>query len=297
LQSLAIQSPNEEGYYLEKGLTKQGTHVWIGNNSALRTKLIASFHSSPAGGHSGINSTYHKVKHLFQWKGLKQDVENFVKQCVICQHDKHEHSHPGGLLQPLPIPAEAWQDVSMDFIEGLPMSGGCNVILVVVDRFTKFAHFIPLRHPFTAHQVAVVLLDTVVKLHGVPKTMSSDRDEIFISNVWQSLFTLLGSKLLHSTTYHPQTDGQTERVNQCLEMYLRCAVQQSPIQWKRWLSLAELWYNSSYHAAISCSPFMALYGYEPNLGVAAVMPESSSSDATVLDLIKDRAAHASMLKE
>jgi hypothetical protein len=185
----------------------------------------------------------------------------------------------------------------MDFVEGLTLSGGCNVILVVVDRFTKYAHFLPLKHPFTAHQVVVLLLDSVVKLHGIPKTMLSDRDRIFLSNVWKSLFSLLGSKLLHSTTYHPQTDGQTERVNQCLEMYLRCAVQQSPVQWKKSLSLAELWYNSSHHFALVCSPFKALYGYEPNLGVVAVHPDDGATENYVLEFIEDRAAHAAMLKE
>lgn len=232
LQSLAIKSPDERGFYLEQGVIKKDNHIWVANNSALRTKVILALHSSPIGGHSGIHSTYHKVKHLFHWKGLKQQVEDFVKQCVVCQQAKHEHCHPPGLLQPLPIPEGAWQDISLDFIEGLPISEGSNIILVIVDRFTKYAHYLPLKHPFTAHQVAKLLLDSVVKLHGIPHTMVSDRDRIFLSHIWQELFTALGTKLLHSTAYHPQTDGQTERVNQCLEMYLRCAVQQSPSKWK-----------------------------------------------------------------
>jgi hypothetical protein len=222
LQALAIKSPDEQGYSLDNGLIKLNNQVWLAKNTALRTKVIAALHSSPIGGHSGVNATYYKVKKLFFWKGLKQDVEQFVKQCEVCQHSKHEHNHPLGLLQPLPIPEGAWQDISLHFIEGLPTSGTCNVILVVVDRFTKFAHFIPLKHPFIAHQVAKVLLDFVVKLHGVPKSMVSDRDRIFMSVVWQDLFSSLGTKLLHSTTYHPQTNGQPERVNQCLEMFLRC---------------------------------------------------------------------------
>ena len=216
LQSLSITSPDDKGYSLDNGIIKHKNHIWLGQNSALRTKVIASLHASPIGGHSGIQSTYYKVKNLFHWKGLKQDVEDFVKQCAVCQQAKHEHIHPAGLLQPLPIPDGAWQDISLDFIEGLPVSGGCNVILVVVDRFTKYAHFLPLKHPFTASQVAKLLLDSVVKLHGIPKTMVSDRDRVFLSSVWQDLFTQLGTKLLHSTAYHPQTDGQTERVNQCL---------------------------------------------------------------------------------
>lgn len=233
LQSLAIKSPDERGFYLEQGVIKKDNHIWVANNSALRTKVILALHSSPIGGHSGIHSTYHKVKHLFHWKGLKQQVEDFVKQCVVCQQAKHEHCHPPGLLQPLPIPEGAWQDISLDFIEGLPISEGSNIILVIVDRFTKYAHYLPLKHPFTAHQVAKLLLDSVVKLHGIPHTMVSDRDRIFLSHIWQELFTALGTKLLHSTAYHLQTDGQTERVNQCLEMYLRCAVQQSPSKWKK----------------------------------------------------------------
>jgi len=183
--------------------------------------VIASLHSSPIGGHSGIQSTYYKIKSLFHWKGLRKAVDDLVKQCVVCQQAKHELTPPAGLLQPLPIPVVAWQDISLDFVEGLPLSGQCNVILV-------YAHFIPLKHSFTAHQVAISLLDTVIKLHGIPSSIVSDRDRIFLSTVWQQIFTKLGTKLLHSTAYHPQIDGQTERINQCLEMYLRCAIHQTP---------------------------------------------------------------------
>lgn len=297
LQSLAIKSPDERGFYLEQGVIKKDNHIWVANNSALRTKVILALHSSPIGGHSGIHSTYHKVKHLFHWKGLKQQVEDFVKQCVVCQQAKHEHCHPPGLLQPLPIPEGAWQDISLDFIEGLPISEGSNIILVIVDRFTKYAHYLPLKHPFTAHQVAKLLLDSVVKLHGIPHTMVSDRDRIFLSHIWQELFTALGTKLLHSTAYHPQTDGQTERVNQCLEMYLRCAVQQSPSKWKKWLPMAELWYNSSFHTTLGCSPFKALYGYEPSLGLVPPPSELPPTDPIVTEMLQDRAEHITMLKE
>jgi len=148
-----------------------------------------------------------------------------------------------------------WQDIFLDYVEGLPKSDGFSVILVVVDRLTKYAHFFPLKHPFSALSVAQVIYDGVVKLHGLPKTMVSDRDKIFTSIVWTKLFKLVGVQLLFSTAYHPQTDGQTERVNQCFEMYLRCAVSDAPKKWHAWLAQAEFWYNTNFHTAIGCSPF------------------------------------------
>ena len=280
LQKLAISSPDENGYSLEKGLIKHQGQVWIGNNSALQTKLIAVCHSSAIGGHSGVAATYYKLKKHFAWKGMKHQVEDFVKQCAICQQSKHVHHHPLGLLQPLPIPDGIWQDLSMDFIEGLPKSEGFSVILVVVDRFTKYAHFIPIRHPYTASSIAQSFMDNVVKLHGLPKTIVSDRDTVFLSHFWTTLFKLYKVDLHFSTTYHPQSDGQTERVNQCVEMYLRCAVQDSPSTWKSWLSLAELWYNSSLHSALGCSPFKALYGYEPSLGAVTSVPPGIATSVT-----------------
>lgn len=189
-----------------------------------------------------------------------------MQQCQVCQQAKHEHCKYPDLLCPLPIPKGPWEDISMDFIEGLPKSSGYSVILVVVDRYTKYSHFIALKHPFTAAQIAQTFLLHIVKLHGMPYTITSDRDKIFTSHFWKELFRLWGTKLQMSTAYHPQTDGQTERVNQCLEMYLRCAVSEHPQQWSQWLPLAEFWYNSSYHSSLGCTPFKAVYGHEPNLG-------------------------------
>jgi hypothetical protein len=235
----------------------------VGNNSAIKTKLIHLFHSSPLGGHSGIQNTYMRLKKHFCWRGMKQDVESFVKQCQICQQAKHENSNPARLLQPLPVPQGAWQDITIDFIEGLPKSETYDTILVVVDRFSKYAHFIPLKHPFTASTISQAVFDNVVKLHGLPKSIVSDTDKIFTSHFWTELLKLMEITLNLSTAYHPQTDGQSERVNQCLDMFLRCAVYQAQKKWKKWLAQAELWYNTSFHSSLQCTPFKALYGYDP----------------------------------
>lgn len=138
---------------------------------------------------------------------------------------------------PLPIPEEVWVDVSMDFITGLPKSQGKDVIFVVVDRLSKYAHFMTLSHP--AVEVAQKYIDQVFQLHGWPRSIVSDRDTIFLSNFWQALFSIQGTNLLHSSAYHPQTDEQTEVVNKCLENFLRCMCSDCPKDWSLWLPLAE----------------------------------------------------------
>jgi hypothetical protein len=295
LAQLAVHSPNEQGYSLTQGIIRKGAQIWVGENSALRTKLIAAFHDSVLGGRSGTQATYCRIKKLFQWKGLKGDVGNFVRQCLVFQQAKHERTHPAGLLQPLPIPKGAWQDISMDFIEGLSRSEGYNYILVAVDRFLKYAHFIPLTHPFTAQKVAKVMLDVVVRLHGMPVSIVSDRDKIFTIHFWKELFRLSNTTLITSTAYHSQTDGQTERVNQCLEMFLRCSVHNTPRQWKSWLPLAEFWYNTTFHTSLGCAPFKAMYGYDPNVTSAPMI--SPTDDKYVQDLLTDRQMHIDLLKQ
>lgn len=131
----------------------------------------------------------------------------------------------------MPIPKQAWQDVLLDFIEGLPRSAGKDTILVVVDRLTEYGHFMTLTHPFTAATVARVFMDNIFKLHGMPRTMVSDRDEIFTGVFWKEFMKIMGTKLLYNSSYHPQTDDQTERLNQCVESYLRAMCFLTPKQW------------------------------------------------------------------
>ena len=165
--------------------------------------------------------------------------------------------------------------------------------MVIIDKFTKYAHYIPLSHPFTAFGVAKLYLENVFKLHGAPTTIILDRDKIFTSNVWQELMKLLGSNIHMSTAYHPESDGQTERLNQCLEQYLRCMCFLKPKTWFQWISLAEWWYNTSYHSAIGMTPFQALYGYIPP---GFIWDASSLAKvSTVEDLLKEREQLSRML--
>jgi len=136
---------------------------------------------------------------------------------------------------------------------------------VIVDKLSKYAHFLPLAHPFTALQVAQLYFDQIYRLHGLPKAIISDRDKIFTSTIWQTLFKLSDTALLMSSSYHPQTDGQTERLNQCLETFLRCLVSSCPRKWKDYLPLAQFWYNTTMHSALGRSPFEVLYGHPPRM--------------------------------
>lgn len=227
LTKLAMQKTSGH-FTLQEGVIKYKGRVWVGHNSSIQLQILQSLHSGPLGGHSRFPVTYWRIKELFAWPGMKGMIKQFVAQCTICQRAKPERVKYPGLLQSLPIPDYAWQVVSLDFIEGLPTSKTFNCILVIVDKFSKYAQFVPLKHPFTAFQVAMAFMDCVFKLHGLPEAIISDRDRIFTSSLWQELFKLTKTQLRVSTAYHPQTDGQTDRVNQYLESYLWCIVHACP---------------------------------------------------------------------
>jgi hypothetical protein len=210
LQELAMVQFNEEGYSLSDGVIRYKGKIWVGHNATLQTNLITSFHGLAIGGHSGIQATYQRLKKMFYWQGMKQDVQNFIKQCDVCQMAKHELCKYPSLLHPLSIPQSSWIDLSMDFIEGLPPSNRFSIILVVVDRFTKYDHFFPIKHPYTTSSIAHIFLDNVVKLHGVPQSIVCDRDRVFTRSFWTELFKLLKTKIKLSLAYHSQTDEQTE---------------------------------------------------------------------------------------
>jgi hypothetical protein len=208
MAKLALDPSAVPNFTLTNGLLRYKGRIWLGNDKVLQQRLVAALHTSPIGGHSGIPVTYSRLKNLFAWKNMKTTVQQFIQTCQICLQAKPDRSAYPRKLQPLPVPSGAWETITMDFIDGLPSSGHANCILVVVDKFTKYAHFIPLSHPYTASYVAQVFFVNVYKLHGLPSANISDRDLVFTSNFWQHLFKITGTDLKLSSSYHPKQMGR-----------------------------------------------------------------------------------------
>lgn len=175
--------------------------------------------------------TYARMAQQFYWRGMCKDINEFVKTCMVCQQVKSDHTHLAGFQQPLPIPQQIWDDLSIESIMGLLLSKGYSVIFVVADQLSKFAHFMPLKADFSSSVVAKVFIHNVVKLHGVSKRIISDRDRAFFNHFWRHLFQSTTSTLYRYAAYHPQTDGKTKSLNKCLELYLRYFVSNTQKAW------------------------------------------------------------------
>ncbi|XP_040955925.1 uncharacterized protein, partial [Gossypium hirsutum] len=230
---------------------------------SMRELLIHEAHSGGLMGHFGVAKTLDILQEHFHWPHMKKDVEKVCSKCITCKQAKSKVM-PHGLYTPLPIPTSPWVDLSMDFILGLPRTKkGRDSIFVVVDRFSKMSHFIPCHKTDDATHVADLFFKEVVRLHGIPKTIVSDRDVKFLSHFWKVLWGKLGTKLLYSTTCHPQTNGQTEVVNRVLSTLLRAIIRKNLKTWEECLPHIEFAYNRSVHSATKFSPFEVVYGFNP----------------------------------
>ena len=207
-------------FTIRQNLILQKGRIWLPRNLPLIRTLLLEYHSTPIGGHMGVAKTIARLSENFIWSGLRSDVTTFVANCAKCQFTKYETKRTAGLLCPLPVPFQPWEGLSLDFIAGLPPFQGKSVLLVVVDRFSKGIHLGILPPSHTAHMVASLFIDIVVKHHGIPRSLVSDRDPMFISGFWQELFKLSGTHLRMSSAYHPQSDGQTEVMNRVIETVL-----------------------------------------------------------------------------
>lgn len=275
---------------LVDGLVAFSGRLYIPPTSPLLLELLAAVHED---GHEGVQRTLHRLRRDIHAPNLKRVEQDFVRAYATCQRYKSEHLQPAGLLMPLPVPSGIWTDIGLDFVEALPRIGGKSVILTVVDRFSKYCHFIPLAHPYSAESVAHAFFAEIVRLHGVPQSMVSDRDPVFTSAFWHELMRLTGTKLHMSTAFHPQSDGQTEAANKVIIMYLRCLTGDRPRQWVRCLTWAEYIYNTAFQTALRDKPFRVVYGrnpptirsYEPGeTRVAAVAKTIAERDEFIADI-------------
>ncbi|KAL5738445.1 hypothetical protein ACOSP7_031206 [Xanthoceras sorbifolium] len=249
-------------YFRHEGFLFRDNKLCIPNCS-LRDLLVRESHGGGLMGHFGVAKTLAVLQEHFYWPHMKRDVERLCGRCVTCRQAK-SRVQPHGLYTPLPIPSEPWIDISMDFVLGLPRSKrGRDSVFVVVDRFSKMAHFIPCHKTDDASHVADLFFKEIVRLHGVPRTIVSDRDAKFLSYFWKTLWAKLGTKLLFSTTCHPQTDGQTEVVNRTLSTLLRAIIKKNIKTWEECLPHVEFAYNRSVHSATKFSPFEIVYGFNP----------------------------------
>lgn len=268
--------------YNGRTLTVYGL-LYVPENLELQRQIIYSKHDHPAAGHPGRSATYANITRDYWWPGLRGTIARYIRNCDTCARIKPPRHSPFGLLKPLEVPHKRWQSISMDMITGLPLSEGFDAIFVVVDRLTKMAHFIPTTATVTSEGLAKLFFDKIFKHHGLPESIISDRGTTFNSRFSKELCSLLNIAQNISTAYHPETDGQTERINGILEQYIRghCNYQQD--NWSDLLTLAEFAYNNTQSATINVSPFFANYGFNPRYD--CVRPPTQPTPTT--DVLKN----------
>ncbi|KAK5775382.1 hypothetical protein PVK06_043266 [Gossypium arboreum] len=272
------------------------SRLCVPKNSELISIILNEAHCSQMAIHPGSTKMYNDLKRRFWWHGMKRDISDFVSRCLICQQVKAEHQVPSGLLQPITIPEWKWDRVTMDFVSGLPLSASKkDAVWVVVDRLTKSAHFVPVRTDFSMDKLAELYVSQIVRLHGVPISIVSDRDPRFTSRFWKKLQEALGTKLHFSTAFHPQTDGQSERIIQILEDMLRCCVLEFSGSWERYLPLIEFAYNNSFQSSIKMAPYEALYGRKCRTPL--FWTELGESKIFGVDLIRDAEQKVKVIRE
>ncbi|MBW0547779.1 hypothetical protein O181_087494 [Austropuccinia psidii MF-1] len=237
--------------------------VVVPNDPTIQLSILQKHHDSPLAGHPGQEKTLKIFKRDFHWSGMTQFIKDYVSSCQQCSRNKNIHHKKFGLLKPLPIPNGPWICLSMSFITQLPLPNSFDSILVIVDRIPKMVVFIPTMSSITSLDLTHLFIKNISSKHGLPSSIVSDRGSLFVSFFWTNLCQTLKISIDISTSYHPETDGQTERVNQILEQYLQMYFSYHQDDWNTWLPLAEFSYNNSDHSSAKQSPFFTVYGRDP----------------------------------
>lgn len=278
-----VQNGLHKDFMLQDGFLFKGNQLCIPDCS-LRLKILEELHSE---GHVGRDRTLQPlVTTRYFWPSLRRDVERFVERCRACQQAKGKASN-AGLYMPLPTPTQPWTDISMDFVLGLPRTQrGNDSIFVIVDRFSKMAHFVPCKRTTDAVQVAQLFFREIYRLHGLPISIVSDRDTRFLSHFWRSVWKMLGTSLDMSSAYHPQTDGQTEVTNRALGNMLRSLVGDNIKSWESKLPQVEFAHNHANNRSLGFSPFHVVYGIMPRSPLdLTTMPDKSRLHGQAVDFV------------
>jgi hypothetical protein len=259
----------------------------------LERDIIARHHDDAVSGHAGIEKTLEQLRRRYTFPRMKEKVTTYIRRCNSCKLNKSERHAAYGTIQFSAPPDQPWSEITMDFITDLPESldkasgRHYNGIMVVVDRLTKYNHYIPYRKDFTAEQTAATLIDRVFRIHGLPRKIVTDRDKLFTSNLWKTFVARIGTKHAMSTAFHPQTDGQTERSNQTLEAYLRHFVNYKQDNWLSYLPMAQLAINNQLSSTTKETPFWANHGRHPDLWQEALPSVEAQSGIDIAKQLQD----------
>ncbi|MBW0570375.1 hypothetical protein O181_110090, partial [Austropuccinia psidii MF-1] len=250
--------------------------VVVPNDPKIQLRILQKKHDSPLAGHPGQEKTLKLVKGDFHWSSMTQFIKDYVSSCKQCSRNKNINHKKFLLLKTLPIPNGPCICLSMDFITQLPLSNFFDSNLVIVDRFSKMVAFIPTMSSITSMDLAHLFIKNIFTNHGLPSSIVSDRASLFVSSFLTNLCQKLKISRDLSTAYHPETDGQTERVNQILEQYPWMYVSYHQDDWNLWLPLAEFAYNNSDHSSTKQLPFFTVYGRDPQFDSAHITQDTSA---------------------
>jgi len=265
LKKTGVKTLRDEEWEIEDGVVLKEGRIYVPEGE-LRGEVIRLYHNTPVGGHRGRWKMTELVTRNYWWLGVMKEVGRYVNGYDACQRYKNRSEVLAGKLMPNAIPEKPWSHISADFITKLPLAQGYDAILVVCDRFSKMVHFIASIEKTSTEGLAKLFRDQVWRLHSLPESIISDRGVQFAAGMMKELNNLLGIQTKLLTAYHPQTDGQTERINQELEQYLRVFIDHRQEQWPDWLGTAEFAYNNKIHTATKNSPFKVNYRQDPRMG-------------------------------